>query len=100
LIAERALPVIKEGLVAAKNAQINLRLPADLDRWVLERAGGSREKPAFVREVLERERAREAEAELQAMFDDAWDSLSPEEREAERRDRETVLGAYARNEKG
>jgi hypothetical protein len=33
------------------------------------------------------------------MFDRAWASLSPEEREAERREREAWLGAYAGNEK-
>lgn len=71
--------------------------PADLGRS--ERAGGSREEPAFVRGVSEREHAKEAEAELQAMFDHAWESLSPEEREAERRDREALLGGYAGNEK-
>lgn len=81
--------------MATKRAQINLRLPADLDDWVSQRAGGSRKKPAFIRGLLERERAREEEAELQAMFDRAWESLSPEQREAERRDREALLGAYS-----
>jgi hypothetical protein len=85
--------------MATKNAQINLRLPTDLDNWVSKRAGGSRRKPAFVRDLLERERAKEEEAELQAMFDRAWGSLSPEEREAERGEREVLLGAYAGNEK-
>lgn len=85
--------------MATKNAQINLRLPADLDRWVEEPAGGSRKKAAFVRDLLEQERAKQAEAEMQAMFDRAWESLSPEERDAERREREAVLGAYAGNEK-
>lgn len=84
--------------MATKDAQINLRLPKDLDHWLSERAGGSRNKPAFVRNLLERERAKEAEAELQAMFDEAWESLSPEEREAERREREAWLGGYAGSE--
>jgi len=84
--------------MATKNAQINLRLPADLDNWLAERAGGSRNKPAFVRELLERERAKEEEAAMQAMFDDAWESLAPEERETERREREAMLGAYAGND--
>jgi hypothetical protein len=85
--------------MATKDAQINLRLPTDLDNWVAERAGGSRKKPAFVRALLERERAKEAEAELQAMFDRAWESLSPEEREAERREREALLRAYSGRDK-
>ncbi|CAN5763115.1 hypothetical protein BH23GEM10_BH23GEM10_02060 [soil metagenome] len=84
--------------MASKDAQINLRLPSDLDNWVSERAGGSRQKAAFVRDLLEQERAKEAEVEMQAMFDRAWESLSPEERAAERREREALLGAYAGNE--
>lgn len=81
----------------AKEAQINLRLPTDLDAWLGERAGGSRNKPAYIRELLERERARDQEAELQEMFDHAWDSLSPQERERTRREREEWLGGYAGN---
>lgn len=85
--------------MATKDAQINLRLPADLDEWVSKRAGGSRKKPAFVRDLLKRERAREEEVEMQAMFDHAWESLAPAEREVEQREREALLGAYAGNEK-
>jgi len=73
--------------VATKEAQISVRLPEDLDRWVEEQAGGKRQKPAFIRKLLERERHAEEEAALQRMFDEAWDSLSDEERaevEAER----------------
>jgi hypothetical protein len=81
--------------MAIKEAQINLRLPADLDAWVEARAGGKREKPAFVREILERERAREEEAQMLEMFDRAWDSLSPEEQEEVREEREDWIGAYA-----
>ena len=80
--------------MATKEAQINLRLPSDLDAWLTERAGGSRKKAAYIRELLEREREREQEAELQAMFDQAWDSLSPEERASVRREREEWIGAY------
>jgi hypothetical protein len=85
--------------MATKEAQINLRLPTDLDAWLTERAGGSRKKPGYIRDLLERERAREEEAELQAMFDHAWESLSPAEREAERREREAWIGAYVGKEK-
>jgi hypothetical protein len=83
--------------MATKEAQINLRLPADLDDWLTERAGGSRKKPAFVRKLLERERSRDEEAELQAMFDHAWDSLSDEERKELKVEREFWAGAYAGN---
>jgi hypothetical protein len=85
--------------MAAKEAQINLRLPTELDAWLEDRAGGSRKKPAYIRGILERERAREEEAEMQAMFDHAWESLTPNERKAERDKRELWLGAFARNEK-
>jgi len=81
--------------MATKESQINLRLPRELDSWVEERAGGSRKKPAYIRQLLERERARDEEAQLQAMFDHAWESLAPEERESVRADREAWLGAYA-----
>ena len=81
--------------MSTKEAQINVRLPADLDRWVEGRAGGKRQKPAFVRRLIERERAREEEADLQAMFDRAWDGLSEREREAMKAEREQWLGAYS-----
>lgn len=84
--------------MATKSAQINLRLPADLDDWLSGRAGGSRKKPAFIRDLLKRERAKEEEVEMQAMFDHAWESLAPEEREAEQREREALLRAYAGNQ--
>lgn len=79
--------------MAIKEAQINLRLPADLDAWVEARAGGKREKPAFVREVLARERAHEEEGKMLEMFNRAWDSLSPEEQEEVRDDREDWMSA-------
>lgn len=81
--------------MATKEAQINLRLPADLDAWLESRAGGKRRKPAYVRRLLERERAREQEAQLLEMFNHAWDALSPEEQEEIRREREDWMGAYA-----
>lgn len=81
--------------MSTKEAQINLRLPADLDLWIEERAGGKRKKPAFIRQLLERERAQEEEAEMQAMFDQAWDGLSESERKVVKAEREEWLGPYA-----
>jgi predicted DNA-binding protein len=81
--------------MATKEAQINLRLPTELDEWVSEQAGGSRRKPAYIRDLIERERARIEELELQAMFDSAWESLTDSEREAERRERELWAGGYS-----
>jgi hypothetical protein len=80
--------------MAIKEAQINLRLPVELDAWVEERAGGKRGKPAFVREILERERAREEESKMLEMFNQAWDSLSPEEQDEVREEREDWMGVY------
>lgn len=85
--------------MGTKGAQINLRLPADLDDWIEEQAGAKRKKPAFIRHVLERARARAEEGELQAMFDDAWQSLPEAEREAVREEREEWLSSYSRRER-
>jgi hypothetical protein len=82
-------------VAAPKDAQLNLRLPAELDRWLERRAGGKRAKPGFIRGLLERERAREEERQLQSMFDEAWDSLSTEERASVIAERERWLDAYA-----
>jgi hypothetical protein len=81
--------------MATKEAQINLRLPADLDAWIESHAGGKRGKPDFIRRILERERSREEEARMLAMFNDAWDSLSAEEQDRVREEREDWMGAYA-----
>lgn len=81
--------------MATKEAQINLRLPAELDAWVEAHAGGKRGKPAYIRRLLERERAREEEEEMLSIFDAAWDSLSAEEKAGIREEREDWVGAYA-----
>lgn len=81
--------------MAAKEAQISVRLPSDLDAWVEERAGGKREKPAFVRRLLERERGREDEAQMREMFDRAWESLPEEERSRVEGEREEWMSAYS-----
>jgi hypothetical protein len=81
--------------MAAKEAQINLRLPTELDEWVAQRAGGSRRKPAYIRGLIERERAKVEELEMQEMFDSAWEGLSSSERKDERRNREAWISGYA-----
>lgn len=81
--------------MATKEAQISVRLPSDLDAWVEERAGGKREKPGFVRRLLERERALEEEARMREMFDRAWESLPEEERARVEAEREEWMGAYS-----
>ena len=81
--------------MAAKEARINLRLPDDLDAWVEAHAGGKRKKPEYIRQLIEREKQRQEEAELMAMFNTAWDTLTDEERDEERAERENLLGAFA-----
>lgn len=79
--------------MATKEAQLNLRLPADLDAWVESHVDGKRQKPEFVRQILERERAREEEERMLNMFDTAWDSLSPEAKAEIREEREEWMDA-------
>lgn len=86
--------------MATKEAQINLRLPEELDAWVEAHAGSKREKPAYIRQLLEREKAREEETEMLEMFNRAWDSLTEEERVEERTERDRWFGAYAGHERG
>ncbi|HVG46327.1 MAG TPA: hypothetical protein VM890_16405 [Longimicrobium sp.] len=81
--------------MATKEAQINLRLPDDLDAWVETHAGGKRKKPEYIRQLIAREKQRQEEAELMAVFNAAWDSLTDEERDEERTERESLLGAFA-----
>ena len=81
--------------MATKEAQINLRLPADLDAWIETQAGGKRGKPEYIRRVLERARAQEAEESMLRMFNSAWDSLSDRERAVVREEREAWSGARA-----
>jgi hypothetical protein len=81
--------------MATKEAQINLRLPDELDAWVEAHAGGKRRKPEYIRQLIERERQRLEETELLQMFNRAWDSLTDEEREEERAERALWLNAYS-----
>ncbi|HEU4455503.1 MAG TPA: hypothetical protein VFR81_20740 [Longimicrobium sp.] len=74
-----------------KERQISVRVPEDVDRWLEERAGGARKKAAFIRELVERERAAEREDELLRMFNRAAEDLTEEDRE----ERERLVGAFA-----
>jgi Arc/MetJ-type ribon-helix-helix transcriptional regulator len=84
--------------LATKEAQINLRLPGELDAWVESHAGGKRRKPEYIRQLIEREKQRQEEAELLAMFNAAWDGLTDEERDEERAERESLLGGFTGRE--
>ena len=75
----------------AKDRQISVRIASDTDAWLERRAGSSRNKAGFVRRLIERERAREREQELLAMFNRAAEDLTGEDLE----ERESLLGGFA-----
>lgn len=74
-----------------KERQISVRVSEELDRWLQEQAGGGRKKAAFIRELVERERAAQREAELLQMFNEAAAELT----EADRAERERLVDAFA-----
>lgn len=77
-----------------KEKQISVRFPEDVDRWIEERAGGARKKAAFIRDLVERERAAERENELLEMFNRAAEELTDEDFA----ERDRIVGAFAHKE--
>jgi hypothetical protein len=73
-----------------KDRQISVRIASDTDAWLELRAGSSQNKAGFVRRLIERERAREKEQELLAMFNEAASEVT----EADREERESLLGGF------
>lgn len=69
---------------AAREPQVNIRFSEETRRWLEEQAGDKRAVPAFVRDLVERERAAEREQELLAMFNRAAEDLTEEDREERR----------------
>lgn len=63
---------------------MNIRLSSATSRWLVQRAGSRRAVPAYLRGLVERERAAEREQELLAMFNRAGGELTENDR-AERR---------------
>ena len=74
-----------------QTAQVNVKLDADLNRWLEEMAGGPRERAEFIRELIERERTREAQARALEMFNAAAAALDAEDQS----DRETLLEGFS-----
>jgi predicted DNA-binding protein len=74
-----------------KERQISVRVPEELDRWLQQRAGGARKKAAFIRELVEKERAAEREAELLQMFNEAAAALT----DGDRAERERLVDAFS-----
>jgi hypothetical protein len=71
--------------------QVNVKLDADSNRWLEEIAGGTRERAEFIRELIERERTREAQARALEMFNTAAAALDAEDRAA----REELLDGFS-----
>lgn len=78
-------------MAAAKERQISVRVSAETDRWLGRQAGGSRRKASFIRELIERERARQRQLELLEMFDRAAAELTNEDRA----ERDLLVGSFA-----
>jgi len=75
----------------AKDHQISVRIPSDTDAWLERRSGGGKNKAGFIRQLIERERIREREQKLLAMFNAAAADLTTEDFE----ERESLLGGFA-----
>lgn len=75
----------------AKDRQISVRVASDTDAWLEIRAGNNKNKAGFIRQLIERERAREREQELLAMFNEAAEDLTPEDL----MERESLLGGFS-----
>jgi hypothetical protein len=76
---------------SAKDCQISVRIARDTDAWLERRAGSGKNKAGFVRQLIEREKAREREQELLEMFNRAAADLNA----ADRAERESLLGGFA-----
>jgi hypothetical protein len=75
----------------SRDCQISVRIPRDTDAWLERRAGSGKNKAGFVRHLIERERARERERELLAMFNEAAAHVTKDDLE----EREALLGGFA-----
>ena len=74
----------------AKSAQVCIRIPDFMDVWLERRARAMGSKADVVRDLIEREMAREEEEDLRAMFDEA----AAKQTDEERKDRDLLLGAF------
>ncbi|HEX4963694.1 MAG TPA: hypothetical protein VF173_22905 [Thermoanaerobaculia bacterium] len=76
--------------ITAKDRQISIRIARETDVWLERRAGSSKNKAGFIRQIIERERAREREQELLRMFNEAAAEVTKEDIE----ERESLLGGF------
>ena len=63
----------------AKDRQISVRVAGETDAWLEARAGSGKNKAGFIRRLIERERSREREQELLAMFNEAAADVTNED---------------------
>lgn len=75
----------------AKDRQISVRVGNETDAWLERRAGSGKNKAGFIRELIEREKAREREQELLKMFNEAAADVTEEDIA----ERESLLGGFA-----
>ena len=75
----------------AKESQISVRIARETDTWLERRAGGRRNKAGFIRRLIEQERAREREADLLEMFNDAAEEIT----EDDLAEREALIAGFA-----
>ena len=78
----------------AKGRQISVRVSRETDAWLERRASGRTNKANFVRSLIEKEMEREREDDLLGVFNEAAADLT----EADRSEREALLGAFVGNE--
>lgn len=76
---------------ATKDRQISIRVASDTDAWLELRAGGGKNKAGFIRQLIEREKARERDQELLQMFNEAAADVTREDLA----ERESLLGGFS-----
>ena len=74
-----------------RDRQISVRIASETDAWLERRAGGSRKKAGFIRQLIEREKVRERERQLLEMFNRAAEDVT----EDDVAERESLLGGFA-----
>lgn len=77
-----------------RSRQISVRVYSDTDAWLERRAGGSQNKAELIRQLIEKEMAREKRQALLDMFNRAAADVTGEDRE----ERESLLGGFAAND--
>lgn len=75
----------------AKDRQISVRVARETDAWLEARAGSSTNKAGFIRQLIEREQARERQQKLLDMFNEAAAHVTEQDLE----ERESLLGGFA-----